>query len=197
MQPAGGGVHGKRQPWLYHFTKRWQALTVSQITWSVKSRYAPALPVLEHRLLITKRPLHKEVRQLHNYETWGSSVSQSWNQFCYILCVILLLLTSIEEGDSLIIIKNNIVQINDHKNSFFSFDLRSQFRVFTAPFHRVEFADFWLADQLNSLVFVLMDLEYLVCFYIFELQWNNSNGLLPKFKSKIQFSIYSAIHGVY
>lgn len=60
--------------------------------------------------------------------------------------------------------------------------VRFQFRVFTAPFHRVEFADFWLADQLNSLVVVLMDLEYLICFYIFELQWSNSKGLLPKFK---------------
>uniref|UniRef100_A0A665TRL4 Xenotropic and polytropic retrovirus receptor 1a n=1 Tax=Echeneis naucrates TaxID=173247 RepID=A0A665TRL4_ECHNA len=57
--------------------------------------------------------------------------------------------------------------------------LKLLFRVFTAPFHRVEFADFWLADQLNSLVFVLMDLEYLICFYIFELQWNNRKGLLP------------------
>lgn len=60
----------------------------------------------------------------------------------------------------------------------------SQFRVFTAPFHRVEFADFWLADQLNSLVVVLMDLEYLACFYIFELQWSSSKGLLPKFKGE-------------
>uniref|UniRef100_A0A3Q2YS14 Xenotropic and polytropic retrovirus receptor 1 homolog n=1 Tax=Hippocampus comes TaxID=109280 RepID=A0A3Q2YS14_HIPCM len=58
--------------------------------------------------------------------------------------------------------------------------LKLLFRVFTAPFHRVEFADFWLADQLNSLVVVLMDLEYLICFYIFELQWGNSKGLLPK-----------------
>uniref|UniRef100_A0A8C9S6S4 Xenotropic and polytropic retrovirus receptor 1-like n=1 Tax=Scleropages formosus TaxID=113540 RepID=A0A8C9S6S4_SCLFO len=56
--------------------------------------------------------------------------------------------------------------------------LKLLFRVFTAPFHRVEFADFWLADQLNSLVIVLMDLEYLVCFYIFELEWGKSNGLL-------------------
>uniref|UniRef100_A0A665TLQ5 Xenotropic and polytropic retrovirus receptor 1a n=1 Tax=Echeneis naucrates TaxID=173247 RepID=A0A665TLQ5_ECHNA len=63
--------------------------------------------------------------------------------------------------------------------------LKLLFRVFTAPFHRVEFADFWLADQLNSLVFVLMDLEYLICFYIFELQWNNRKGLLPSFKSEI------------
>uniref|UniRef100_A0A3P8RS86 Xenotropic and polytropic retrovirus receptor 1a n=1 Tax=Amphiprion percula TaxID=161767 RepID=A0A3P8RS86_AMPPE len=62
--------------------------------------------------------------------------------------------------------------------------LKLLFRVFTAPFHRVEFADFWLADQLNSLVVVLMDLEYLVCFYIFELQWSNSKGLLPKFKEQ-------------
>ncbi|XP_053360302.1 xenotropic and polytropic retrovirus receptor 1a [Clarias gariepinus] len=58
--------------------------------------------------------------------------------------------------------------------------LKLLFRVFTAPFHRVEFADFWLADQLNSLVFVLMDLEYLVCFYSVELQWGNVDGLLPE-----------------
>uniref|UniRef100_A0A7N6BYN0 Xenotropic and polytropic retrovirus receptor 1a n=1 Tax=Anabas testudineus TaxID=64144 RepID=A0A7N6BYN0_ANATE len=55
--------------------------------------------------------------------------------------------------------------------------LKLLFRVFTAPFHRVEFADFWLADQLNSLVFVLMDLEYLICFYIFDLQWSTSTSL--------------------
>lgn len=60
-----------------------------------------------------------------------------------------------------------------------------QFRVFTAPFHRVEFADFWLADQLNSLVFVLMDLEYLICFYIFELQWSNRDGLLPNLNGEL------------
>ncbi|XP_037326591.1 xenotropic and polytropic retrovirus receptor 1a [Pungitius pungitius] len=56
--------------------------------------------------------------------------------------------------------------------------LKMLFRVFTAPFHRVEFADFWLADQLNSLVVVMMDLEYLICYYVFELQWSNSKGLL-------------------
>ncbi|KAM4629766.1 xenotropic and polytropic retrovirus receptor 1a [Polymixia lowei] len=69
--------------------------------------------------------------------------------------------------------------------------LKLLFRVFTAPFHRVEFADFWLADQLNSLVFVLMDLEYLVCFYIFELQWGNSKGLLPAFKGDYICNNYS------
>uniref|UniRef100_A0A6Q2Z1U9 Xenotropic and polytropic retrovirus receptor 1a n=1 Tax=Esox lucius TaxID=8010 RepID=A0A6Q2Z1U9_ESOLU len=42
----------------------------------------------------------------------------------------------------------------------------------------VEFADFWLADQLNSLGMVLMDLEYLICFYSFQLSWKQQDGLL-------------------
>ncbi|XP_056148786.1 xenotropic and polytropic retrovirus receptor 1-like isoform X2 [Lampris incognitus] len=56
--------------------------------------------------------------------------------------------------------------------------LKLLFRVVTAPFHRVEFADFWLADQLNSLVVVLMDLEYMICFYSFELDWPKHDGLI-------------------
>uniref|UniRef100_UPI003AB08C92 xenotropic and polytropic retrovirus receptor 1 homolog isoform X3 n=1 Tax=Centroberyx gerrardi TaxID=166262 RepID=UPI003AB08C92 len=56
--------------------------------------------------------------------------------------------------------------------------LKLLFRVVTAPFHRVEFADFWLADQLNSLVVVLMDLEYMICFYSFELDWHKHDGLI-------------------
>lgn len=48
----------------------------------------------------------------------------------------------------------------------------------TAPFHHVGFADFWLADQLNSLVVALMDLEYMICFYSFELDWKKHDGLI-------------------
>ena len=40
-----------------------------------------------------------------------------------------------------------------------------QFRIFTAPFQHVGFADFWLADQLNSLVVALLDFQFIVCFY--------------------------------
>ncbi|KAM9480437.1 xenotropic and polytropic retrovirus receptor 1a isoform X1 [Oncorhynchus nerka] len=69
--------------------------------------------------------------------------------------------------------------------------LKLLFRVFTAPFHRVEFADFWLADQLNSLVIVLMDLEYLICFYSFELKWTDRKGLLPMFNSDYTCHSYS------
>lgn len=74
--------------------------------------------------------------------------------------------------------------LNKKKDPVTFRSVRLQFRVFTAPFHRVEFADFWLADQLNSLVVVLMDLEYLICFYIFELQWSNSKGLLHESKGR-------------
>ncbi|CAG2104582.1 unnamed protein product [Medioppia subpectinata] len=38
-------------------------------------------------------------------------------------------------------------------------------RVIRAPFVKVEFADFWLADQLNSIVPVLQDFEFLICYY--------------------------------
>uniref|UniRef100_A0A8C9DHX4 Solute carrier family 53 member 1 n=1 Tax=Prolemur simus TaxID=1328070 RepID=A0A8C9DHX4_PROSS len=57
--------------------------------------------------------------------------------------------------------------------------LKLLFRVFTAPFHKVGFADFWLADQLNSLSVILMDLEYMICFYSLELKWDETKGLLP------------------
>jgi len=43
--------------------------------------------------------------------------------------------------------------------------LRKLGRVFCAPFFFVAFADFWLADQLNSLVVVLLDFQYMICFY--------------------------------
>lgn len=38
-------------------------------------------------------------------------------------------------------------------------------RIFTAPLKRVRFADFWIADQLVSIVPLFLDLEYLSCFY--------------------------------
>lgn len=39
-------------------------------------------------------------------------------------------------------------------------------RVLLAPFCYVSFADFWVADQLNSLVPALLDFQYFVCFYL-------------------------------
>uniref|UniRef100_A0A674KEZ9 Xenotropic and polytropic retrovirus receptor 1 n=1 Tax=Terrapene triunguis TaxID=2587831 RepID=A0A674KEZ9_9SAUR len=74
--------------------------------------------------------------------------------------------------------------------------LKLLFRVFTAPFHKVGFADFWLADQLNSLAVILMDLEYMICFYSFELQWDNSVGLLPETDGQICYSYSYGVRAV-
>ncbi|XP_063237550.1 solute carrier family 53 member 1-like isoform X2 [Bacillus rossius redtenbacheri] len=44
-------------------------------------------------------------------------------------------------------------------------------RILAAPFFPVAFADFWLADQFNSLVGVLLDGHFLVCFYFSTGDW--------------------------
>lgn len=49
--------------------------------------------------------------------------------------------------------------------------IRYLFRIVTAPLFPVSFPDFWLADQLNSLQTMLVDMEFLLCYYIFELDW--------------------------
>ena len=38
-------------------------------------------------------------------------------------------------------------------------------RILLAPFFRVRFGDFWFADQLNSIVVILLDVEFMMCFY--------------------------------
>jgi hypothetical protein len=40
----------------------------------------------------------------------------------------------------------------------------------------VGFADFWLADQLNSLVAALLDFQFLICFYVRSVDWLNEGG---------------------
>lgn len=39
-------------------------------------------------------------------------------------------------------------------------------KALMAPFFYVNFADFWVADQLNSLVTLFTDLQYYICFYL-------------------------------
>ena len=47
-----------------------------------------------------------------------------------------------------------------------------------APFFPVQFADFWLADQLNSLVTALMDFQFLTCFYLTDSEnWNDKEDM--------------------
>lgn len=44
-------------------------------------------------------------------------------------------------------------------------------RICAAPFTAVAFADFWLADQLNSFVAALLDFHFLVAFYVTSGDW--------------------------
>ncbi|XP_021935006.1 xenotropic and polytropic retrovirus receptor 1-like isoform X3 [Zootermopsis nevadensis] len=48
-------------------------------------------------------------------------------------------------------------------------------RIVLAPLFYVNFADFWLADQLNSLVIVLVDFQYFICFYLANDNWMVAN----------------------
>ncbi|CAF3055234.1 unnamed protein product [Rotaria sp. Silwood2] len=49
--------------------------------------------------------------------------------------------------------------------------LKTLYRVICAPFYRVGFADFWLGDQLTSLELIFFDIEYFVCFYLYDVGW--------------------------
>lgn len=49
-------------------------------------------------------------------------------------------------------------------------------RVVLAPFFFVTFADFWLADQLNSIVPALLDLQYFFCFFVRLKDWTNATA---------------------
>uniref|UniRef100_H2YB38 SPX domain-containing protein n=1 Tax=Ciona savignyi TaxID=51511 RepID=H2YB38_CIOSA len=60
----------------------------------------------------------------------------------------------------------NPLPILFHKARFWL--LKRLWRLFACGFYRVEFADFWLADQLNSLAVLFMDAEFLCCFYAYD-----------------------------
>ncbi|XP_017778007.1 PREDICTED: xenotropic and polytropic retrovirus receptor 1 isoform X1 [Nicrophorus vespilloides] len=64
----------------------------------------------------------------------------------------------------------------------FRYDARYWFlkicvRMIGAPFFHVNFADFWLADQLNSLVAALLDFQFLLCFYFSNGNWLEAGDL--------------------
>ncbi|XP_072565319.1 solute carrier family 53 member 1-like [Paramormyrops kingsleyae] len=51
------------------------------------------------------------------------------------------------------------------------------YKVLTTPFHSVGFPDFWLADQLNSLAPLFLDLWSLIWFYACEVDWKDLAGM--------------------
>ncbi|CAG2191037.1 PHO1 [Mytilus edulis] len=83
----------------------------------------------------------------------------------------------------------NPIRIFHHSSRYWL--LSVLFRIVTSPFHHVGFADFWLADQLNSLAIVLLDFEYMVCFYAFEVEWHGPNR--PEVCTMSKFGIRSIV----
>ncbi|XP_065210081.1 solute carrier family 53 member 1 [Planococcus citri] len=49
-------------------------------------------------------------------------------------------------------------------------------RIIAAPFFHVGFADFWLADQMNSMSTIFTDLHYTFCFYLTHFKWLSGEG---------------------
>ncbi|KDR07686.1 xenotropic and polytropic retrovirus receptor 1 [Zootermopsis nevadensis] len=66
----------------------------------------------------------------------------------------------------------NPIKVFRHEARFWA--LRVVGRILAAPFFHVGFADFWLADQLNSLVSALLDFQFLICFYVRNGDWLNA-----------------------
>nr|CAH7755494.1 unnamed protein product [Callosobruchus chinensis] len=54
--------------------------------------------------------------------------------------------------------------------------LRVLGKAFMAPLFYVSFADFWVADQLNSLTTLFTDTQYLICFYLTNPNWSVGAG---------------------
>ncbi|CAH1180382.1 unnamed protein product [Phaedon cochleariae] len=54
--------------------------------------------------------------------------------------------------------------------------LRVMGKAVMAPFFYVSFADFWVADQLNSLMTLFTDMQYFVCFYLTNTSWSEGQN---------------------
>ncbi|KAL7015032.1 hypothetical protein ACKWTF_016251 [Chironomus riparius] len=61
-----------------------------------------------------------------------------------------------------------------HEARFWTVKILS--RVICAPFFYVNFADFWIADQLNSIVPAFLDLQYFFCFYTTNGDWSKAEN---------------------
>lgn len=57
-----------------------------------------------------------------------------------------------------------IPSFSSHSGGAFVWTVKVCWRMATAPFHSVRFEDFWLADQFNSIVIFMLDIEFMICF---------------------------------
>ncbi|KAG8222648.1 hypothetical protein J437_LFUL003770 [Ladona fulva] len=66
----------------------------------------------------------------------------------------------------------NPIRVFRHEARFWAIKVVG--RIIAAPFFHVGFADFWLADQMNSLSSALLDFQYLICFYVTADNWSEA-----------------------
>jgi hypothetical protein len=79
---------------------------------------------------------------------------------------------------SLLIIFGAILIWFQFKSSFWL--LKTLRNICLAPYYPVRFKDFFLADQILSIVIVLTDFEYTFCFFIYD-AWTGSGFVLVFF----------------
>jgi hypothetical protein len=122
------------------------------------------------------------------YTTWNSNLYISiflWHAFiiyniCYLyFSVIKFHFTEFwkpvgESCDDICMFCEISVYKKEHLCNISWFSLQG--RIVLAPFFYVNFADFWLADQLNSLVIVFVDFQYFICFYLANDNWMVATG---------------------
>ncbi|UJR19481.1 hypothetical protein I4U23_022611 [Adineta vaga] len=70
--------------------------------------------------------------------------------------------------------------------------LKKFLRILCSPFVHVNFSDFWLADQLCSIELIFFDIEYFICFYLYDTKWtqlNNQRSLFCSGWTQICFQV--------
>ena len=68
------------------------------------------------------------------------------------------------------------------------------FRILLAPFYPVTFGDFWFADQLNSIIIIFLDFEFMLCFYFYVWPLNkNEDGAVCNGNSYIIRPVVSCL----
>ncbi|CAF0819680.1 unnamed protein product [Brachionus calyciflorus] len=57
--------------------------------------------------------------------------------------------------------------------------MNTLWKILAAPFYPVAFAHFWLADQLTSFEFLFIDIQFFICWFLFQAQWAPLKNFFP------------------
>lgn len=74
--------------------------------------------------------------------------------------------------------------------------LRVLGRIVCAPIYEVKFADFWLADQLNSMNFLFPEIAFFVCFYSSQVSWIGGMKYMPATSSSLNVTMPNCVFNI-